>query len=127
MIAVRRYLEFLTVTHLNFGFSHQFPGLIPAPRVTQAVQRLPHATTAVGMITRIIYLLNPFKHFFMLGIRRSIIRLTPVVVITRPVHTQHLTHQADRVGILMLGDKRVFHFVSAAKNTVAFFRISFSI
>ena len=51
----------------------------------------------------------------------------PVVVITRPVHTQHLTHQANRIGILILGDKRVLHFVSAAKNTVAFFKMSFSI
>jgi len=25
--------------------------------------------------------------------------------------------QADGIGILMLGDERIFHFVSAAKNT----------
>ena len=39
------------------------------------------------------------------------------MVVTTTADTQYLTHQANRVGILMLGDERIFHFVSAAKNT----------
>ncbi|MCU7880049.1 MAG: hypothetical protein KZQ60_05485, partial [Candidatus Thiodiazotropha sp. (ex Lucinoma aequizonata)] len=34
------------------------------------------------------------------------------------LYTQNLTLQADWTGILVLGDERIFHFVSAAKNTV---------
>ena len=50
-----------------------------------------------------------------------------VMVIALTTDTQNLTLQADWIGIFMLGDKRVFHFVSLAKNTVAFFRMSRSI
>jgi len=50
-----------------------------------------------------------------------------VVVIATTTDTQYPALQADWIGILVLGDKRVFHFVSAAKNAVAFFRMSRSI
>ena len=39
----------------------------------------------------------------------------PAVTIT---DTQHLAHQ---IGILLLCDKQIFHFVSTAKNSVALF------
>jgi hypothetical protein len=50
-----------------------------------------------------------------------------VMVIALTTDTQNLTLQADWIGIFVLGDENVFHFVSLAKNTVAFFRISLSI
>jgi hypothetical protein len=40
------------------------------------------------------------------------------VVITLPSDTQYSTHQVDWPGLLMLGDKQIFHFVSLAKKTV---------
>jgi hypothetical protein len=48
------------------------------------------------------------------------------VVITLAIDTQYPTLQADWIDILMLGDERIFHFVSAAKNTVVFFKVAFS-
>ena len=54
----------------------------------------------------------------------SLILLISIIAIT--AYTQYLTEQGDRVGILMLGDERIFHFVSAAKNAVAFLRNSLS-
>ncbi|VAX09328.1 hypothetical protein MNBD_GAMMA26-2557, partial [hydrothermal vent metagenome] len=39
-----------------------------------------------------------------------------IFVIAATTHTQNLTLQANWIGILMLGDKRIFHFVSAAKK-----------
>jgi len=50
-----------------------------------------------------------------------------VVVIATATDTQYLALQANWIGILVLGYKRVFQFVSAAKNAVAFFRMSRSI
>jgi hypothetical protein len=52
--------------------------------------------------------------------------MTTIVVITLTINTQNLTLQADWIGIPMLGDERIFHFVSAAKYrygapAVAFF------
>jgi hypothetical protein len=46
----------------------------------------------------------------------------PVLVIAISADTQNLALQADGIGILVLGDKRVLEFVSAAKNVVAFFK-----
>ena len=47
-----------------------------------------------------------------------------VMVIALTTDTQNPTLQVDWIGIFMLGDKRVLHFVSLAKNTVAFFKMS---
>ena len=62
---------------------------------------------------------------------RWIIRLVShiglAVVVPTAAHTNYLTQQIDGISILMLGDERIFDFVSAAKNTVAFYKISFSI
>ncbi len=48
-------------------------------------------------------------------------------VIVMATDSQNLTHQTNRPGLLMLGNETVFHLVSLAKKTVAFFKISFSI
>jgi hypothetical protein len=86
-----------------------------------------HATTAVSIITGLRNYLGPFQYLLMLRIYRPIRCMTTIVVITLTIDTQNLTLQADWIGILMLGDEQIFYFVSAAKNTVAFFKISFSI
>ena len=52
---------------------------------------------------------------------------SPIMVIPIATDTQNPTLQADWIGILMPGDKRIFHVVSAAKNTVSFFKMSFPI
>jgi len=42
-------------------------------------------------------------------------------------NTQYVAHDYHRPDLLMLGNERIFYFVSLAKKTVAFFRISRSI
>jgi hypothetical protein len=61
------------------------------------------------------------------GVKIFALTALAILVISVAANTQNLAQQADRMGILVLGDKRIFHFVSAAKNAVAFFNISRSI
>tara|TARA_B110000211_G_C13920980_1_gene482738 strand:+ start:94 stop:429 length:336 start_codon:yes stop_codon:yes gene_type:complete len=44
------------------------------------------------------------------------------VIVALKSDTQSLTLQANLVRILMLGDERIFHFVSSAKKTVFFLK-----
>jgi hypothetical protein len=50
-----------------------------------------------------------------------------IAVTTIARHTQYPALQADWPGILMPENERIFHFVSATENTVAFFNTSRSI
>jgi hypothetical protein len=54
----------------------------------------------------------------MLWISQSGFCISPIVVIALPADTQYSTHHVDWPGLLMLGDKQIFHFVSLAKKTV---------
>ena len=53
--------------------------------------------------------------------------LVQVAIVAATGNAQESTHNVYRPGLLVLSDKRVLYFVSLAKKTVAFFRISFSI
>ena len=79
------------------------------------------------MFTRFSNPSDMVQHFFMpLQILR-VLSLFLIVIIAASQYTQYSTHQVDWPGLLMLGDKQIFHFVSLAKKTVAFFSISLSI
>ena len=63
----------------------------------------------------------------MFRIFRSIFLSPLMTVIAIAVNAHESTHHVNWPGLLMLGNERIFHFVSLAKKTAAFFNISFSI
>ena len=127
MIAVRRYLVFPSLAGPYTRFTHQLPCFVPAHRITQCIQGPLHPSAAICMFRAFSNILYPPQHLFMLWVIRPIPQPLHILVIAIAAYTQNPTLQADWIGILMLGDERVFHFVSAAKNAVAFFKMSRSI
>src|SRR5690606_3284740 len=127
VIAVRRHLVLFTVFYLNTRFFHQLSGLAATDGIAQDIERLFHPTSTIGIVAGLGNLTNRFQHFLVTRIIQPVAVALQVAVIATACDTQKSAHQSDRVGLLPLGDKRVFHFVSLAKKTVASFKMRFSI
>ena len=126
MMAVSCDLVLFPVPHLHTRFSHQASSLPATNRITLCIQRFSDSATAVAMMTGFCYVLNCSKHFPMARVGRTIVSTTNVIIVGTPAYTHESAHQTDWVGLFPVGDKRIFHFVSFAKKTVASFNISLS-
>jgi uncharacterized SAM-binding protein YcdF (DUF218 family) len=85
-----------------------------ANTVALSTQRLLNSAATVGTV--IVF--TDLDHQFTQCLTFQVLLLARhfrVMIVTVTTYTQGLAHQPDRIGILLLGDKRVFHFVSAAK------------
>ena len=127
MVAVGRYFVFSTPFDVHVGFFHQSSRSLFSNRITERIQRAFHSPYDIGIVTGICYFLYPFNYLIMLRIGFKLFVSSHGIVIVMATDSQNLTHQTNRPGLLMLGNETVFHLVSLAKKTVAFFRISFSI
>src|SRR5690606_3453224 len=126
MVAVRRHLVLFTVFYLNTRFFHQLSRLSAAGGIAQGVERLFHPARTVGIVTGLGNLTNRCQHRLVIRIIQPVAGSRQVAVIAAARHTQKSAHHTDRVGLLPVGDKRVFPFVSLAKKTVASFKMRFS-
>lgn len=126
-MTVGRHFVPLALLYLYPCFDHELARLVAADRVTQGIERPLHPAAAIGVITGFCDLTNHFQQRLVVSILRLIGISLQVTVIATAGNTQESAHQANRAGLLPLGDKRILHFVSLAKKTVASFKMRFSI
>ena len=119
MIAVSCHFVFLALANLDFGSSINFLALFLTNGECQYLLCRPYTTISTAIVRG---LCNPSEVH---EVCCSIGRMSSIIATA--TYSQHLTLQADWIGILMLADERILHFLPAAKNTVAFFNLSCSI
>jgi len=86
-----------------------------------------HSPGPVAVFTIFGDFLHISNYRLALGIWRPVALTLAIPIVGIATDTQEPTHYADWPGLLVLGDERVFQRVSLAKETVIFFKISFSI
>ncbi len=115
------YLVLLPVSDLYACFPHRASSFPAANRITQRIQRFCDSAAAVAMIAAFRHASNRFKYFLVIRVCRTIVSAPDIIIIGATTYTHELAHQTNRVGLLPLGDERIFHFVSFAKKTVSWF------
>ena len=111
---------------LHADFPHQASSFPATNRITQRIQCFYDSAAAVAMIAGVRYASNRFKYFHVTLFFRIIVSAPDIIIVGATTYTHQLAHQANWVGLLPLGDERIFHFVSFTKETAASFSISLS-
>jgi len=116
------HLVLLAVTHLHSRLFHQPPCLVATHIVALLPETLAHSPTAVATSHPVVYFLNCFMQLCALFAELTA-SLSTMRAVTITTDTQDLAHQANRIGILMLGDKRFFNIsFSCSRRLTCFFK-----